>query len=59
MDENVKIFIFLILRRLRFHYEKTKWILLNHPRNPIVKFMIQRRANKIAEKLRKEYGLDE
>jgi hypothetical protein len=54
-DESVAALINYSSRLLRFQYEKVKWILLNDPRNPIVKYLMYRKSLKIAEELMKEF----
>jgi hypothetical protein len=41
-------------RLLRFQYEKVKWILLNDPRNPIVRYFMWKRAYKLAKEIQDE-----
>ena len=53
-DESVAALINYSSRLLRFHYEKTKWIILNDPRNPIVKYLMWRRAYKLAKEIQDE-----
>lgn len=36
-----------------------KWIILNDPRNPIVKYLIWKRSFKLAEQLQKEFNLND
>lgn len=53
-DESVAALINYLSRLLRFQYEKTKWIILNDPRNPIVKYFMWKRAYKLAKELQDE-----
>jgi hypothetical protein len=53
-DDSVAKFVHYISRLLRFQYEKTKWWILHNPANPIVKYIMWRRAYKLAEELQKE-----
>ena len=53
-DESVAALVNYSSRLLRFQYEKTKWILLNDPRNPIVKYFMWRRAYKLAKEIQHE-----
>ena len=53
-DENVAKAVTLGFQLIKFHYEKTKWIIMNDPRNPIVKYFMWKRAYKLAEELQKE-----
>jgi hypothetical protein len=54
VDESIAALINYSSRLLRFQYEKTKWIILNDPRNPIVKHLMWRRAYKLAKELQDE-----
>jgi hypothetical protein len=53
-DENIAGLINYSGRMLRFQYEKTKWIVLNDPRNPIVRWNIERRSYKLAKEIQDE-----
>jgi hypothetical protein len=53
-DENVAVLINYSCRRVRLYYEKTKWIILNDPRNPIVKYLMWKRAYKLAKEIQDE-----
>jgi len=53
-DSSAAAFVDLIAKLGRFHYEKTKWWMLHNPRNPIVKWMMWRRALRIAKELEDE-----
>jgi hypothetical protein len=54
-DENVAGLVAYSCRRVRLYYEKTKWIILNDPRNPIVKYLIYKKSLRMAEQLIKEF----
>jgi hypothetical protein len=54
-DENIAGLINYSCRRVRLHYEKIKWIILNDPRNPIVKYLIYKKSLRMAEQLIKEF----
>jgi hypothetical protein len=54
-DENVAGLVSYSSNLLRLHYEKVKWILLNDPRNPIVKYLIYKKSLRMAEQLIKEF----
>jgi len=58
VDPNVGRYITLLISILGIRYEKTKWWLLHNPANPIVKYMMWRRAWKMAEELKKEFEND-
>jgi hypothetical protein len=53
-DQSVARFFDLLLKIVKFQYEKTKWWLIHNPRNPIVKYLMWRRALKLAKELEKE-----
>lgn len=55
VDPNFTRYIDLLFKAFRFNYEKAKWILLNDPRNPIIKWIMWRNALKMAKELQKEY----
>ena len=54
-DENIAGFVTYSSRLLKFQCEKIKWIVLNDPRNPIVKYLIYKKSLKIAEEIIKEF----
>ena len=54
-DENIAGLVSYSSRLLKFHYEKIKWIVLNDPRNPIVKYLIYKKSLRMAEKLIKKF----
>jgi len=54
-DDSVARSFYFITKLLKFEYGKTKWWLLNNPRNPIVKYLMWRRAMKLAKELEKEF----
>jgi hypothetical protein len=53
-DPSIAKAVTLLSQMIKFQYEKTKWIIMNDPRNPIVRYLINRRSNKIAKDLMKE-----
>jgi len=55
-DSSVAAFVDLIFRLGRFEYEKRKWWLIHNPRNPIVKWLMWRRALRLAKELEKEFN---
>jgi hypothetical protein len=54
-DESVAYAFVLVSKLIKFQYEKQKWWLFNNPRNPIVKWLMWRRALRIAKELEKEF----
>jgi hypothetical protein len=55
-DDSVAYAFVLILKLVKFQYEKTKWWVLHNPANPVVKWLMWRRALKIAKELEKEFN---
>lgn len=53
-DNSVAYAVTLISKILKFQYEKQKWWLLHNPRNPIVKYLMWRRAYKLAKEMQDE-----
>ena len=54
-DNSVAYAFALVLKLIKFQYEKQKWWLLHNPRNPVVKWFVWRRALRIAKGLEKEF----
>ena len=54
-DENIAGLISYSSNLLRLHCEKIKWIVLNDPRNPIVKYLIYKKSLRMAEEIIKEF----
>jgi hypothetical protein len=54
-DNSVAISVNLISKLVGIWFEKKKWMLLNNPRNPVVKYFIWRRALKLAKELENEF----
>jgi hypothetical protein len=54
-DESVAYAVVLVSKIVKFQYEKTKWWILHNPANPIVKYLIWRRALKLAKEFEKEF----
>ena len=54
-DPSISRLFALITQLLKFQFEKTKWIILNDPRNPIVRWIMWRRAYKLAKEMQKEF----
>ncbi len=45
----------MLTQLARVQYEKVKWWTLHNPANPVVKYLMWRRAMKIAKELQKEF----
>jgi len=54
-DDSVSAAFYYLTRLIKVYYEKQKWWLLNNPRNPVVKYLMWRRALKLAKELEKEF----
>ena len=54
-DNSISYAFALVLNLIKFQYEKSKWWLLNNPRNLVVKWLMWRRALRIAKELEKEF----
>jgi len=54
-DISVAYLFTLVLKLIKFQYEKQKWWLFNNPRNPVVKWLIHRRSMQTAKELMKEF----
>lgn len=52
-DESVAKLVHYATRLLKFQYEKTKWWVLHNPRNPVVKYLMWRRAMKLAKEFQR------
>jgi hypothetical protein len=53
-DDSVAKLVYILSQLARFQYEKTKWWILHNPTNPIVKYLMWRRAMKLAKEIRNE-----
>jgi hypothetical protein len=53
-DESIAKAITLVFHLAKFQYDKAKWMLLNNPGNPIVKYFMWKRAYKLAKELQDE-----
>jgi hypothetical protein len=54
VDESIAALVNYSSRLLRLQCEKIKWIVLNDPRNPIVRHLMWRRAYKLAKEIQDE-----
>ena len=55
-DDSVAYAVTLVSKIIKFEYEKQKWWLLHNPRNHIVKYLMWRRALRLAKELEKEFN---
>lgn len=53
-DESVAKAFYLITQIVRIQYEKLKWWIQYNPKNPIVKYLMWRRALRTAKELEQE-----
>jgi predicted transcriptional regulator len=53
-DQSVASAFYYVMKLIKIEYQKRKWMLLNDPRNPIVKYLIWRRSYKLAKELQRE-----
>lgn len=54
-DSSISQSVYYISKLFKFQYEKIKWWLINNPKNPIVKYLIWKRAMKMAKELEEEF----
>jgi hypothetical protein len=53
-DPSIARAVTLLSQMMKFQFDKTKWMILNNPRNPIVRWNMERRAYKLAKELQDE-----
>jgi hypothetical protein len=53
-DHSVARAFYMLTQLARVQYEKAKWWIVHNPANPIVKYLMWRRAYKLAEEMQKE-----
>lgn len=53
-DQSVAKAVYILTQYVRIQYEKVKWWVLYSPENPIVRWLMWRRAYKLAEELQRE-----
>lgn len=53
-DNSVARAFYMLSQLARVQYEKTKWWILHNPANPIVKYLMWRRAIKLAKEIESE-----
>jgi len=54
-DQSVARASYMLTQLAKVQYEKTKWWIVHNPANPIVKYLMWRRAYKIAKELQEEF----
>jgi len=55
-DNSVAYAFALVLKLIKFQYEKQKWWLLHNPRNIIVRWMMYRNSMRMAKELMEEFA---
>ena len=53
-DQSVARGFYMLTQLARVEYEKVKWWILHNPANPIVKYLMWKRAYKLAKELQQE-----
>jgi hypothetical protein len=53
-DQSVAKGFYMLTQLAQVQYEKTKWWIVHNPANPIVKYLMWRRAYKLAKELQQE-----
>lgn len=53
-DQSVARAFYMLTQLARLQYEKIKWWILYNPANPIIKYMMWRKAYKLAEELQRD-----
>ena len=57
VDENVSTAIVYVFKLIDIKLQRWKWFILNHPGNPINRYLIWRRSWRMAKELEKEFKL--
>jgi len=57
VDKNVADYLLLLPKMLKVNIERLKFMIILHPMNPIANWNINRRANRIARELQKEFSI--
>ena len=55
-DNSIARALYMLTQLAKVQYEKTKWWVLHNPANPIVKYLMWRRAMKLAKELEEEFN---
>ena len=53
-DESIAAAFYYLIKLAKYNFEVLKWWLLNNPRNPLVKYLMWRRSEKLAKELMDE-----
>ena len=54
LDKNVADYIILLTKIVKMQFERMKFMIIYHPKNPITNFIQARKMNKLAMELHKE-----
>lgn len=54
-DKNVAEYILLLFKIVKMQFERAKFMIIYHPKNPITNYIQAQRMNKLALQLQKEY----
>lgn len=54
-DQSIAKAFYMLTQLARVQYEKVKWWVIHSPANPIIKYLMWRRAMKLAKELMKEF----
>jgi hypothetical protein len=59
IDKNVADYISIIASIIKMHFERMKFMMIYHPKNPITNYIQSQKMKKIAIELMKEYNIDQ
>ena len=54
VDRNVWDYMILTFKLLAINYERLKWLVIYHPKNPITNIFMEYKFSRITRKMRKE-----
>ena len=54
-DQSVAAAFYYVMKLIKIEYQRYKWMLLNDPRNPVIKYLIWRRSYQLAKELQREF----
>lgn len=57
VDKNVADYLIILPKLIKVNFERLKFLIILHPMNPITTWKMNRRANRIAKELQREFGL--
>jgi hypothetical protein len=53
-DESIAAAFYYVTKLAKSNFERWKWWTINNPRNPVVKYLMWRRAYKLAKEIQDE-----